>query len=63
MGFLLLWWQPILLPIGPSLVFVFKLCGVGATSVSLVARARELSAAARNAETPQPLVSALQQAA
>jgi hypothetical protein len=55
MGLLLLWWQPLTLPIQGSAVFVFKLLGVLAVGVSLTARAAEQAQAAgveRPAEEP-----------
>lgn len=45
MGLLMLWWQPIALSIGGDVLFVAKLAGLYAVGVSLVARAREASAA------------------
>jgi hypothetical protein len=41
MAVLLLWWQPMHLPIGPKLLFVFKLAGLTAAAISLINRARE----------------------
>ena len=43
MAFALLTWQPLLLSIGPRLLFLFKLCGAAAIGLSLVTRARELA--------------------
>ncbi|HEV3118779.1 MAG TPA: glycosyltransferase family 87 protein [Gemmataceae bacterium] len=41
MAFLLLWWQPVQLPIGHALMFCFKLGGVIAIAMCLVTRCRE----------------------
>jgi Glycosyltransferase family 87 len=41
MAMLLLWWQPVRLPIGETLVFVFKLFGVIAVGMSLTQRCQE----------------------
>jgi hypothetical protein len=43
MAFLLLWWQPLLLGIGPRMLFTFKLAGLAAMAVCLAGRARELA--------------------
>ena len=51
MALLLLWWQPIQLPIGATLVFTFKLAGLAAVGTSLVARVREQGVAATGQET------------
>jgi hypothetical protein len=48
MGWLLLWWQPIGLPIDGRMMLVFKLVGLASVAVSLHCRARELTLA-----TPQ----------
>jgi hypothetical protein len=41
MALLLLWWQPLLLPIGGGLVFGFKIGGVCAVALCICARCRE----------------------
>jgi hypothetical protein len=41
MAFLLLWQQPVALPVGATLLFVFKLAGLAAVGVCLTRRARE----------------------
>jgi hypothetical protein len=46
MGLLLLWWQPLLLPIDARFLFVCKLLGLAAVGVSLTRRALELRTAA-----------------
>ncbi len=43
MALLLLWWQPLLLPIGGRILLPIKLCGLAAVAVSLSERACELS--------------------
>ena len=43
LALLLLWWQPLLLPIGAGLLMFFKLAGVAGVGLSLLARVRELS--------------------
>jgi hypothetical protein len=40
MAYMLLWWQPYRLPIGPKLLLLTKLLALVAVGVSLVARAR-----------------------
>ena len=40
-AFLLLWWQPFELPIGPRLLFIFKYLGLLAAGASLIQRMRE----------------------
>src|SRR5262245_55731354 len=44
MAFLLLWWQPFRLPVGPLLLGAFKLSGLVAVGVSLAWRAAERAA-------------------
>jgi hypothetical protein len=41
MALLLLWWQPLLLPIGPNLLFAFKLLGFLGVTLSLLKRIGE----------------------
>jgi hypothetical protein len=48
MALLLVWWQPIELPIPAVVLFVIKLAALAAVGVSLVRRAEELSANARS---------------
>jgi hypothetical protein len=50
MAFLLLWWQPLQLPIGHALMFCFKLGGVLAIAICIVARCREQNALAEQEE-------------
>ena len=40
---LFIWWQPVRIPIGGRLLFLFKLLGLGAMAFCLVVRAREQS--------------------
>lgn len=42
MAFLLLWWQPAMLSIGPKLLFAFKMAGFLGVTMSFVQRMREL---------------------
>ena len=57
---LLLWWQPVRMPIGADLLFIFKLVGLYAVLISLTVRTRELSQGQVERETtsapaPRPL--------
>lgn len=53
MALLIVWWQPIELPIGAVPLFIIKMMGLVATGVCLVRRAEELAErAARPAESP-----------
>lgn len=45
MGLLLLWWQPLRLPVDGTVIFLTKLAGLWAVGASLTSRAREAEAA------------------
>jgi hypothetical protein len=45
MALMVLWWQPLRLPIHPNFLFAFKLAGFAATSLCLIRRAREAAKA------------------
>ena len=53
MAFLLLWWQPFVLPIGPRLLFAFKYFGLLAAGGSLLTRMREAGEGVLKVSTPE----------
>lgn len=53
MAFLLLWWQPFVLPIGPRLLFAFKYLGLLAAGGSLLTRMREAGEGVLKVSTPE----------
>jgi hypothetical protein len=52
MGAVLIWWQPIALPVSPQFLFYCKLVSLGVVAVSLCSRAQEQAAAKRYTEGP-----------
>src|SRR5262249_23321140 len=63
LAFLLLWWQPIRLPVGAELLFTFKALGVVAVGWCLVSRAREQRVEAAVEDRVAPPAAAVAQAA
>lgn len=56
MALLLIWWQPLALPIGGKALFLIKLAGLYAVGASLAARARPAEPGFRGVEMRRPLL-------